>query len=143
MKLYTDLKQSEKLTDILPLKSADMCYPLPCKDEDKPLLEQGGFGCTPCWSLAALINILPADWWDCNKHCFFEIYKQQDDKQDESSILYVVRYFYYKEEDLNNPNSKNLDFSRITRISTIGSNLIDACVRMIIELHEHKLLSIK
>lgn len=143
MKSFTDIEQSERLTEILPLKSADMCYPLPCEDKDKPLLEQGSFGSIPCWSLAALINILPADWWDCNKHCFFEIYKQQDDKQDESSILYVVRYFYYKEEDLNNPNSKNLDFSRTTRISTIGSNLIDACVRMIIELHEHKLLSIK
>ena len=59
MKNYTDLEQSEKLVEFLPLESADMCYPLPCNDGDKPLLEQGGFGSTPCWSLAALIAVLP------------------------------------------------------------------------------------
>ena len=59
IKSYTDIEQSRKLAEILPLKSADMCYPLPYEDGDKPLLEQGGFGSTPCWSLAALLSVLP------------------------------------------------------------------------------------
>lgn len=60
MKSYTDFNQSKKLAEILPLETADMCYPLPCEDGDKPLLEQGGFGSTPCWSLVALLDILPS-----------------------------------------------------------------------------------
>ena len=59
IKSYTDLEQSEKLAEILPVESADMCYPLPYEEGDKPLLEQGGFGSTPCWSLAALLGVLP------------------------------------------------------------------------------------
>ena len=59
IKSYSDLEQSKKLAEILPLESADMCYQLPCEEGDKPLLEQGGFGSTPCWSLASLLDILP------------------------------------------------------------------------------------
>lgn len=59
IKSFTSLEQSRKLAEILPLESADMCYPLPCEDGDNPLLEQGGFGSTPCWSLAALLSVLP------------------------------------------------------------------------------------
>ena len=58
IKSYTDLEQSKKLAEILPLESADMWYPLPCEEGDKPLLEQGGFGSTPCWSLTALLSVL-------------------------------------------------------------------------------------
>lgn len=61
IKSYTDLEQSKKLVEILPLESVDMCYPLPCEEGDKPLLEQEGFGSTPCWSLAALFGVLPND----------------------------------------------------------------------------------
>lgn len=137
-KNYTDLKQSEKLAEILPLESADMCYPLPWKYGDKPLLEQGGFGGIPCWSLDALINVLPADLQDVSKHCYLEILKEQDDKDDESSILYTIRYFYYG-KIFDNVNSKP-DSDMVTRIASIGSNLIDACVRMIVELHKSELL---
>lgn len=61
MKAYTDIEQSKKLADILPIESADMRY-LPFGnthpwvwDEDPKLLEVGG---TPCWSLAALLEVL-------------------------------------------------------------------------------------
>ena len=43
MKSYTDLNQSKKLAEILPIESADMCF----NDNE------------PCWSLAALLDILP------------------------------------------------------------------------------------
>lgn len=62
MKAYTNIEQSKKLAEFLPLESADMCYPLPCEDGDKPLLEQGGLGSAPCWSLDALLDYLSANF---------------------------------------------------------------------------------
>lgn len=43
MKTYTNIEQSKKLAEILPVESADMCF----NDNE------------PCWSLAALLNALP------------------------------------------------------------------------------------
>lgn len=56
---YTNIEQSQKLAEILPIESADWCYPLPCDNDDKPLLEKGGIGSLPCWSLAALLDVYP------------------------------------------------------------------------------------
>lgn len=72
MKAFTDIEQSKKLAEILPLESADMSY------STWTILESGEFivspnqGNTienlrkdygnqiiPCWSLAALIDLLP------------------------------------------------------------------------------------
>ena len=81
MKAYTDIEQSKKLAEFLPLESADMCYPLPCENGDKPLLERGKFGSTPCWSFAALLALLPLPTleetpitdtetkWQCTIYC--------------------------------------------------------------------------
>lgn len=60
MKAYTDLEQSKRLAKILPIESADMRY-APFGDThpwfcDDCLIEKGA---SPCWSLAALLNILP------------------------------------------------------------------------------------
>ena len=61
-KAYTDLEQSRKLAEILPLESADMWYDV----SDHPRLDKREteqlsyrFAYTPCWSLAALLDILP------------------------------------------------------------------------------------
>jgi len=61
IKSYTDIEQSRKLAEILPLESADMRY-TPFGDthpwiwnEEVKLLEKGS---VPCWSLAALLNVL-------------------------------------------------------------------------------------
>lgn len=43
MKSYTDIEQSKKLAEILPIESADMCF----NDNE------------PCWSLATLLEFLP------------------------------------------------------------------------------------
>lgn len=63
MNAYTDLEQSKKLAEFLPLESADMCYP---KDEfeynyaKEPVCHYSGIGLAhPCWSLAALFKMLP------------------------------------------------------------------------------------
>ena len=60
MKSYTDLEQSKKLADILPLESADMRY-APFGDThpwflSNDLIEKDSI---PCWSLAALLGVLP------------------------------------------------------------------------------------
>lgn len=59
MKSYTDLQQSKKLAEILPLESADMYYW--CGE----LIRIGSYNAIgidddiPSWSLAALISVLP------------------------------------------------------------------------------------
>jgi len=61
MKAYTDLEQSRKLAEILPLESADM-WVHPYWDDVPNIgtadLEYNQF---PCWSLAALIEQMPSD----------------------------------------------------------------------------------
>ena len=74
MKAYTDLEQSKKLAEILPLESADMCYPLPYENEDKPLLEHGEFGSIPCWSIAALLDILPSSTLDSSNDHYYRLH---------------------------------------------------------------------
>lgn len=68
MKSYTDIEQSKKLAQILPLESADMLFGL---GEDKyadsirvPLTKKHWEqmmmpDINPCWSLVALLNVLP------------------------------------------------------------------------------------
>lgn len=62
MKSYTDIEQSKKLAEILPLESADMYYW--CGED----LRVGGYKAIdidydiPCWSLAALIDYLSANF---------------------------------------------------------------------------------
>lgn len=59
MKSYTDIEQSRKLSDILPIESADMYYW--CGEQ----IRIGSYKAIdidydiPCWSLAALLSVLP------------------------------------------------------------------------------------
>ena len=69
MKSYTDIEQSKSLAEILPLKSADMEYMFLKKDGSKvsnvPFVKDGFeepeccYIFIPCWSLAALLDVLP------------------------------------------------------------------------------------
>ena len=69
IKSYTDIKQSKKLAEILPIKSADMHYfnysniakPYIGFDanETKPEISNEVYEYVPCWSLAALLGVLP------------------------------------------------------------------------------------
>lgn len=59
IKSYTDIEQSRKLAEILPLESADMFWPnapitVPCVKDGNPM----GVN-IPCWSLVALLGVLP------------------------------------------------------------------------------------
>ena len=73
IKSYTDINQSKKLAEILPLESADMCYikhsssnnPTWRFDNDMPPMILGGVPIDeitaetlPCWSLVALLGVL-------------------------------------------------------------------------------------
>jgi len=114
MKAYTDLEQSKKLAEILPLESADMYldYNVHCQKYKyylRVMDDQFDDVCIPCWSLAALIKVLPS----------IEGFKPVIDL-DINQIRYEGKYrdeLYFDSE-----------------------NLIDACYEMILKLHEQNLL---
>lgn len=57
MKSYTDLEQSKKLAEILPVENADMYY---AYDIVYAIPYKNGIGTEkPCWSLAALLSHIP------------------------------------------------------------------------------------
>lgn len=94
IKSYTDLEQSKKLAEILPLESADMIYP-PMMDIDS-MSNSGFFNIPecypfnefkdidtkplPCWSLAALLQVLPLGIYDEFDGCDYELEIDMIDK---------------------------------------------------------------
>jgi hypothetical protein len=144
MKSFTDIKQSKKLAEILPIESADMWWSrCTITDFDDGVLKVSyavepcnisQFRNTkediPCWSLAALIDVLPTDWWGYSEHYFLEISKNGDNSKPNKVCYYRFR------KDIDGAN-----YDRIPHISHSAENLIDACINMIITLHEHKLLN--
>ena len=110
IKSYTDIEQSKKLAEILPLESADMRYSQ--LGDMHPwvwtntLIEKDAI---PCWSLAALLGILP----------FVDFTMLQ--LIDTPETLYKCMY---------NDNLKSHAYD----------NPVDACVAMIEKLHELKML---
>ena len=94
MKAYTDIEKSKKLAEILPVESADMYY--------HPY---------PCWSLAALLDVLP----------FPQLSK---DNLGSGKIGWMVSAY---------PDNCRYD-------SCWHDNPVDACVEMIVKLNEQKLL---
>lgn len=113
IKSFTDLEQSKKLAEILPLESADNYYswhderyyvinkdcPYPYSLKEK----------IPCWSLAALLNVLPN-----TKLCHYDdgYFCQYMNRGDEFPT--------YSTNEYNNP--------------------VDACYELILKLHEFKML---
>ena len=139
MKAYTDLEQSKKLAEILPLESADMCWTNHCYgsirssmtvssktiEEYKELLTRFGDLTSidvfyPCWSLAALLEIIPSEI--ISGEYIINITEGSDNK-------WCISY--------DNIDNRNYSFYGL---SSSADNLIDACYEMIIKLHERKLL---
>lgn len=106
-KAFTDLEQSKKLAKILSFKSADAFYDMAEPEKrQKPIigspdeyLDMEDWS-IPCWSLAALLNILKD----------YQLFSN-------GLIVYIDNNSY--RDDSETP--------------------VDACVNMIITLHEHKL----
>ena len=125
MKSYTDIEQSKKLAEILSLESADMEY-LRLKEtnatigsvpfvKDESEVENSAYDAVyeriPCWSLAALLDVLPDST---------DIVKNKADTENEKYMCTVgVKH------DI---------------ISTFGNNPVDACYDMITNLHKLSLL---
>ena len=60
MKAFTDLNQSKKLAELLPLESADMYYACGAIAPDIMISNKQDYKCyTVCWSLAALLDVFP------------------------------------------------------------------------------------
>lgn len=119
IKSYTDLEQSKKLAEILPLESADMCYSndgTAIKIDANPYTVRYSMwkDCVveiiPCWSLAALLGVLP------------EYNLQRTDWGNKTEYKIVVTM------DEDDYASKNYD------------NPLDACYEMILKLQELNLL---
>lgn len=114
IKSYTDLEQSRKLAKILPLESADMffsgcAYP---KEVHFPTFSKTSVKDNiPCWSLAALLDVLPVG--------------TESHKQSDGSISYYYVEVY---------NNKKYFFTKRY------DNPVDACYEMIIHLNELNLL---
>lgn len=63
MKSYTDIEQSRKLAEILPIESADMYYACGATAPDIMIGSKQDYRCyTMCWSLVALLDYISANF---------------------------------------------------------------------------------
>lgn len=117
MKAYTDMSQSKKLVEILPRETSDMFYW--CGED----IRFGGYKAQdkdydiPCWSLAALLNVLPKIYYPVKDHKTDLILGKPKDKW---CVLYWDTTGMQHGEE------------------TLGDNPVDACVDMILRLKEKK-----
>lgn len=123
MKSFTDIEQSKKLAEILPIESADMCYRLVAYNPDNtheyaPYCFKGTLSSDiPCWSLAALINVLP---------------RSVKFKDDEYYLRFMKEYVEYANDEI---------YLTGRCLHTTGNNnLVDACYEMIEKLHTENLI---
>lgn len=122
IKSYTDLEQSKKLAEILPLESADMflalngTLPVMSKYIDNGLVTADDTA-IPCWSLATLLNIIPKKIKDFNV--------LRIDIGESTFAIWYDEIGYGVNREL--PNIEM-------------SEPVDACVEMINKLHELNLL---
>ena len=120
IKGYTDIKQSETLAEILPLESADMYYdrygtPNVINNlvTHKSIKTDKYQHLIPCWSLAALLNVLPKIYYPVKDHKTDLILGKPKDKW---CVLYWDTTGMQHGEE------------------TLGDNPVDACVNMIFKL---------
>ena len=124
IKSYTDLEQSKKLAEILPLESADMFYHNGVSHPfvlDKHPMNSIQDSC-PCWSLASLLSVLPN-----NENISTTLSKGG---YRISTLKYTNSWFVDYEDETNGLNN----------CVTSADNPVDACYKMILKLHELNLL---
>ena len=127
-KLATDLEQSEKLSKILKIDSADMVWNV-CVDDTKRLLPKNDWDATtdgnrrniPAWSVDALMAVLPIRFeYEFHVYKFkmcTDVYSNGNKVYD---LGYQGAYGWLEFED--------------------SAELVDACVNLIIKLHERELI---
>jgi hypothetical protein len=134
IKSYTDLSQSKKLAEILPIESADMHYCLENRDvvtgyeiSIVPFIKARRFkgkcnivDIRPAWSLAALLEQLPYEICDDDGN---SSYLQIDKEDDMYQLAYTDPYGDFESIE----TDRHEDF-------------VDTCYEMIIKLKELNLL---
>ena len=133
IKSFTYLPQSKVLAKILPLESADMHYNDWTYDFYDGYEHTGHFKAylgspiiicgeqdIPCWSLAALLSVIPQEIFD--GEYIINITEGWDNK-------WILTYDHHE----------NRNHSYYT-LSIGADNLVDACYEMILKLHELKML---
>lgn len=137
MKAYTDLKQSKKLAEILPIESADHHYVrkvcdymgnavdgewswpkygnINSKYANYIVMNFTSYEKIPCWSLAALLDAIPRNL----------------------KIVLAINDYYKDAKDDRKYAMGSVDNDDLDCYS---DNPIDACYEMIIKLHEQNLL---
>ena len=129
MKSYTDINQSKKLAEILPIESADMHYIIVgTNEEPKHIVGLGEYigilPSIPCWSLAALLEILPTYLFEFERGIDLNVYPNLNGRGWHCSYM---------------PNCiENMKTDKF-KLITSENTLIDACVEMILKLNELKL----
>ena len=122
IRAYTTIEQSRKLAEILPIESADLNYW--CGTQ----IRIGGHRTmdkdldVPCWSLAALIDVLPN-----NEHITTTVSRGSWQIK---PINYLPNTWWCEYED-----SESL-----TEFNVSADNPVDACYNMILKLHGLNLL---
>lgn len=128
-KSFTDIEQSKKLTEILPIESADMSW-VSCDngrqkyyqaENRKIILNYEKTHWLPCWSLSALYSILP-------------------NNKKETTTLSRGGWKIEPIEYLDNWWCEYEDENHTKDFTVSADNPIDACYEMIELLHEQKLL---
>jgi len=138
MKSYTNITQSKKLVEILPKESANAFYDMaepekrqvPIMGHPDEYYDMKDWA-IPCWSLAALLDILPSEfkYYETTYEIDIRKYVLTDDVD-----LYQIAYRNCKIDEDGHHSWKDM-------INTgEKEDLVDACVEMIIKLHEQKLI---
>ena len=128
MKAYTDIEQSKKLAEILPIESADAFYdmaepekrqvPIIGNPDDYYDMEDWTI---PCWSLAALLDQLEDVICDEEDNQWELVIKKEGVQYD---LYYLIVY----------GEQENIELDRFY------DDLIDCCYEMILKLKERDLL---
>jgi hypothetical protein len=141
MKAFTDIEQSKKLAEILPIESADMHYVRKTHDfmgnpvdgewshpkYGNPNTKHANYIVQnfetlekmPCWSLAALLNYLRE----------IDFFPEID--ADEHGVTMSIDYYNEDEGKLLNP---------VHNIKVKAESFVDACYEMIIKFKKENLL---
>jgi len=143
IKIATDLEQSKNLAEILPLESADMCYEVG-EDLDgyitktiyTPLMHTPyNDDYIPCWSLAALMDLLPSKFTEKGKYSetTYSI-KIRKYALTEDVDIYQIAYGNYRWHE-----DESCSWSDMINTGE-KENLIDAVFQMICWLKENNKL---
>lgn len=154
VKSYTDLSQSKVLAKILKIESADMYwdYDYSINNTGKykyyPMVMDDQFDdvCIPCWSLAALLNILPRyirlnhDMRNCYDNLIYKGEQYNFGLERCSGGIIGKWYTQYQGIQERRYGKRYQNTSIKLYVSKEYDNPVDACVEMIVKLHEQKLL---